>query len=294
MTPLEWGALIQPQPDMVQRLNLVSGTNVGPTAEIGALARAIAMGGGARAARHALIKSFEHVSLYMTSAEGDLRLTLGPDTGPTWDLALDLIAAAATPSFQLRRCFNDGAWFSPALRSARNKFCGQRCRNRFNYEMREQRARFVCVDCGRIHDIDAFSGLSLEDEIVQPSDVHALEPLCVPCVLTHHTEWTSYVSMAERALADAQSPTLSPATADYVGSVHRLIHEALQRQTEPQSFKMIADYVSKRMPVRGRRPDLTILGHLLRSPARYKQVSNTLFCLAEKPPVESRPREVQA
>lgn len=277
----------------MERLNNLIERESSLRSPVWALARALVMGGGARAERDALARAVEGLSFRFAVADGECRLRIDPADEPHWGLAVDLLAIAAVPGFQLRRCFNDGTWFSPALRSARSKFCSQRCRNRFNYEMREQQARFVCVECGQIRDIDGFSGLALEDEVVQPADVHALEPLCVPCIVSHHPEWTAYVSTAE-LIAPESSTTLPAATAEYAGSIHRLIHEALESAKEPQSIKMIADYVAARMRIRGRRPELTILGHLLRFPARYKQLSKNVFALSDARADAATRKEVEA
>jgi len=289
MTTLAWECSLKARPDLMTRLNGASAEQQSHGILIQNLTRALARGGGAHDERVALLRALDGLAVVVDGSSGEPRLRV-LEADKDWALALDLIAASSTP-FHLRRCFNDGSWFSPALRSARSKFCSSGCRNRFNYELRERRAQFVCVECAQIRDIDAFSGLGLEREHPEPVHVHAAEPLCVSCIGVNHPEWVNYVSSADLLPQDsAVSPSNS--TEEYVATLHRLIREVLEDGPGPKPLKKIAGYVTQHASVRGRRPELTILGHLLKFPAQYKQVSKNAFALSEG--VHSRSRVEKA
>jgi hypothetical protein len=149
--------------------------------------------------------------------------------------------------------------------------------------MRERQAQFVCVDCGKVCEIDRFSGLALEDEVIEPADVRAAEPLCVDCVSTQHPEWLNYVSAAELTQVSSQPPNGS----EYSETIHGHIRNALE-MNQPQSLKMLTEYVASKMKIKGRRSDLTILGHLLRFPGRYRQVAKNSFVLTDQADGEQR------
>lgn len=285
--PATWRASLESRADLIEALNSIELPSTREARLIRNLIRALARGGGAVAERAALDEALANVDLRLHVGENGLALGARSELSAIPKLLIDLLAAAFVPAFQLRRCFNDGLWFSPALRSARSKFCSQRCRNRFNYEMREQEARFVCAECGNIREIDAFSGLGLEDETPEPADVHTPEPLCVECVISNHPEWSGYVNVAE-LIRNETAPSPLSTNGDYTAQLRELIKESFSKQQGPQTIKGITKYVTQRTHVRGRRPELTILGHLLRFPTQYRKLKGGQFALVDEPAHESR------
>jgi len=208
----------------------------------------------------------------------NLHQTDKPETAAS-GLLLDLLAASADEAFQLRRCFYDGAWFSPGLRTARSKFCSARCRNRFNYELRSQGASFVCTECERIFSLDGFSGLARERGTIEPADFHAPEPLCTICVEAQNPDWNAYLVSAE--LAPSNSGSLKSGES-YSSEINELISAALALSKTPMHLRSIADFVAAKRAVKGRSPELTILGYLLRSPQRFTQVTRDTFTLTPR------------
>ncbi|MGA2394276.1 MAG: hypothetical protein ABSH03_13135 [Candidatus Lustribacter sp.] len=106
----------------------------------------------------------------------------------TWKLALAaewaapcvaMLGRAQSRDFRLRRCLFDGRWFNPASRSSGAKFCSTRCRNRFNYQVREEQT-FRCDECQQHLPLLQFSGIGREtDDDLVPCGFAELRPLCV-------------------------------------------------------------------------------------------------------------------
>ena len=191
-------------------------------------------------------------------------------------LIVELLAASGEGGFQLRRCFNDGTWFSPAPRSARSKFCSSKCRNRYNYEARTQGARFLCARCATVFGITDFSGLAIDSmDSVHPSDVKAEHPLCVTCILGNYKDWHHYLNTAELT-GDALG------TDEHANGIVDAITKALGSSSEPVHYKAITRAIASKATIKGRSPELTVLGYLVRFPNRFRRVAGDAFTLTSR------------
>jgi hypothetical protein len=195
-------------------------------------------------------------------------------------LLLDILIARRSPGYRLRRCFQDGAWFTPSSRSTVSKFCSARCRNRFNYEINGLGSQFVCANCTKVSGLSSFSGLALENQRAEPADIKTAEPVCVACAKIGFPEWTQYLISAD--LVEPVPVPRSDETHEYVQEVNDLISEALAAVEGPLHFTKIAAYVASRMALRGGNAEMTVLGYLLRSPNRYRATGKRTFILAER------------
>jgi hypothetical protein len=222
------------------------------------------------------------VSLGVEQNEGSydlaVRLGAGLEEPKLVALLIDLFSAAKLGGFQLRRCFADGLWFSPGLRSARSKFCSVRCRNRFNYEVRSG-ATFVCSHCNEVRKLSSFSGLANFSAGLVPADVHSAQPFCVICISATRSDWAAYMETAEVGPTHELSRT---SRAAYLDDINVLLKQALLQSETPLHYSKVAAYVRQHCDVRGQSPDLTILGYLLRNSTDFTQVSKHVFALANK------------
>ena len=195
-------------------------------------------------------------------------------------LFLSIGIARRIPGYQLRRCLQDGRWFLPSSHATVSKFCSTPCRNRHNYEQRSLGSKFVCAHCSKIYSISLFSGLSLTHHHAEPTDSKAPEPLCAHCVRKHYPQWTTYVASAH--LAELPQIKQKDETDEYARQINILISNAIALADKPLHYKKIAAYVTERIAIRGRDPEMSILGYLLRSPDRYRPVRNRTFELVKR------------
>ena len=139
--------------------------------------------------------------------------------------------------------------------------------------------------CRASRDISEFSGLerTAEDNL-EPADFRAPAVVCATCIGRMYPQWIDYMSTADvPAIADSQRPSKN----EYAATVRRMILEALAGSQEPLHYSRIAAYVRKRCAIRGRSPELTILGYLAKEPATFRQVSKHVFELSGR----AKPRD---
>jgi hypothetical protein len=142
------------------------------------------------------------------SAEGILELEFqdfGNGDEDTWFQAmvqqwaapcLALLSTVRSRGSRPRRCLDDGRWFTPTSRSSGAKFCSTRCRNRFNYRVREEKT-FQCHECGRTLPLPQFSGIARDqDKALVPCGFDELSPLCIEDA-SKHASVRAYLSAAE-------------------------------------------------------------------------------------------------
>lgn len=247
------------------------------------LARSIASGRRTPARLDAVQAVLAEIDLrlFIGLNDGPLRLALSPvNCGARHSALCALLAALAmyqTDSFQLRRCFYDGQWFVPGVRSARSKFCSAKCRNRFNYELREQNASFICSGCNVQYAIDNFSGLALSGGVPELAVVNAVSALCFTCVVHKYPDWHGYIAAADLT---ASVPDDGPSSAhDHASEVLSAITSVLSRSPQPLHYKQIATAVTEQLKIRGRSPELTVLGYLTRHADKFSSVAAHTFCL---------------
>lgn len=280
-----WSCSLSPSSDFADRLNAAVGSIAdSKPGSLGMMVRmaVLRIAKGSPILDRELLATIAGVRFRLAFGDGgsDFAISLDGDAAEPdmISLAVDLAAASQTPAFQLRRCFNDGVWFSPGLRSSRSKFCSTQCRMKFNYDMRSPRAGFVCSTCELVRDIDAFSGLSRTPNGIEPTDAHSPAPICISCIANRHAEWGKYLLNADHPALDRSN--MKPAQREYAVEMSGLIRESLEKCGKPQHYRQIAAYVKERIGVQGDSPDLTVLGYILRNPSIFKQTTKHTFALA--------------
>ncbi|MGB6519565.1 MAG: hypothetical protein WBE79_13800 [Candidatus Cybelea sp.] len=153
------------------------------------------------------LKCLDFVQADEYGMEVELREEVSPETS--------LLVMARVDRFRIRRCLQDGAWFSPPARAPRPKFCTVQCRNRFNYQL-ARGTTMTCSLCSRDLSIDQFSGIA--QALGHPLLACHTDPnpTCIDCVASRWPQWHAY-------LADADH--VSSTSPKKHREIHRPMHE---------------------------------------------------------------------